>query len=205
MIGDCAFEGCKFTSINIPNSVTSIGKRAFDGCSYLQHVTFPNLVTEICDGTFWDCVSLESVTIPSGITSIGVLSFTNCWKLKKVYCYNATPPLLDDGVEYRRNLYEQYQYDYTCDFWEQDFSSFGGVDKENCVVYVPKGSGESYLNAAIWKDFKNIVEADMSGVDNVNYVKPASGPTQRYNLLGQPVGADYHGIVIENGKKMLQP
>ena len=26
---------------------------------------------------------------------------------------------------------------------------------------------------------------------------------QRYNLMGQPVGNNYHGIVIQNGKKIL--
>ena len=205
-IGYGAFEYCIILkAIDIPNSVTSIGNEAFSTCISLQRVILPPMITEICNGTFWNCTNLESVTIPSGVTSIGVLSFTNCRKLKKVYCYNSTPPLLDDGVEYRRNLYEQYQYDYPYSFWNQDFSSFGGVDKENCVVYVPKGSGDSFLNAALWKDFKNIVEADMSGVDDINYVKPASGHTQRYNLLGQPVGDNYHGIVIENGKKILVP
>ena len=32
---------------------------------------------------------------------------------------------------------------------------------------------------------------------------PASGNGQRYNLMGQPVGPDYRGIVIQNGKKIL--
>ena len=32
---------------------------------------------------------------------------------------------------------------------------------------------------------------------------PASRNGQRYNLMGQPVGKDYKGIVIENGKKVI--
>ena len=61
-----------------------------------------------------------------------------------------------------------------------------------------------YRSDFCWSQF-NIVEADMSGVDEINCVKPADGPAQRYNVLGQPVGDDYHGIVIENGKKILVP
>ena len=37
-------------------------------------------------------------------------------------------------------------------------------------------------------------------VDDINANKPTNG--QRYNLLGQPVGPDYKGIVIENGRKI---
>ena len=37
-------------------------------------------------------------------------------------------------------------------------------------------------------------------IDDINADKPTNG--QRYNLLGQPVGPDYKGIVIENGRKI---
>ncbi|MBR2237995.1 MAG: leucine-rich repeat domain-containing protein [Prevotella sp.] len=40
----------------IPNSVTSIGDRAFYGCSGLTSVTIPNSVTSIGDGAFLNCI-----------------------------------------------------------------------------------------------------------------------------------------------------
>ncbi len=40
-----------------------------------------------------------------------------------------------------------------------------------------------------------------SGIEEINAAKPNSG--QRYNLMGQPVGKDYKGIVIEDGKKLI--
>ena len=40
-----------------------------------------------------------------------------------------------------------------------------------------------------------------TGVDNLNIDN--SKTARRYNLMGQPVGDDYKGIVIENGKKIL--
>ena len=66
------------TSVTIPNSVTSIGDRAFIGCRDLTSVTIPNSVTFIGDYAFSGCSSLTSVTIPTGVTSIGEYAFFNC-------------------------------------------------------------------------------------------------------------------------------
>ena len=49
--------------ITIPNSVTSIGDYAFEGCSGLTSVTIPNSVTSIGEDAFSYCTSLTSVTI----------------------------------------------------------------------------------------------------------------------------------------------
>ena len=53
--------GCKNTII--PNSVTSIGRFAFHGCSGLTSVTIGNSVTSIGDGAFYGCSELTSVTV----------------------------------------------------------------------------------------------------------------------------------------------
>ena len=52
--------GCKNTTI--PNSVTSIGGFAFEGCSGLTSITIPNSVTSIENGAFDGCSGLTSIT-----------------------------------------------------------------------------------------------------------------------------------------------
>ena len=78
-IGREAFYGCSgLTSINIPNSVTSIGMYAFYKCNGLTSVTIPNSVTSIGLYAFWRCYGLTSVNIPNSVTSIGAQAFENC-------------------------------------------------------------------------------------------------------------------------------
>jgi uncharacterized protein (TIGR02145 family) len=135
-IGDGAFDGSddwgngndNLTSITIPNSVTSIGARAFASCSGLKSVTIPSSVTSIEEYAFVGCYSLESVTIPSSVTSIGNGAFSDCYHLLSVISKAVTPPAL-----------------------ESDF-----IDNTKISVYVPAGSVQVYRKANYWSKY-NIV------------------------------------------------
>ena len=69
---------------NIPNSVTSIGVKAFSDCTSLTSVVIPDSVTTIGDSAFSDCTSLTSVVIPDSVTSIGGSAFSGCTSLTSV-------------------------------------------------------------------------------------------------------------------------
>ena len=84
-IGDRAFSGCRSLScIVIPNSVTSIEDRAFSGCRSLSSIVIPDSVTNIEEGAFYYCSSLSSIVIPSSVTSIGDTTFANCHSLSSI-------------------------------------------------------------------------------------------------------------------------
>ena len=64
------------TSINIPNSVTTIGNYAFSNCSGLTSINIPNSVNSIGNSAFFNCSGLTSIKVESGNTKYD--SRNNC-------------------------------------------------------------------------------------------------------------------------------
>ena len=84
-IGSYAFSGCSsLTSIEIPSKVTSIGSYAFYGCSSLTSIEIPSGVTSIGLYAFDGCSSLTSISLPNGVTSIGGRAFSGCSSLTSI-------------------------------------------------------------------------------------------------------------------------
>ena len=181
-ISDEAFEGCNnLTSITIPNGITSIGNSAFDGCTVLTGITIPNSVTSIgeyvlsyCDdvlniavdssNTIYDsrnnCNAIietntnkliqgcSTTVIPNDVTSIdngafyGLYSLTSitipsrvtsiCDELTSVIINATTPPTLGDDAFY---------------------------DTNDCPIYVPSGSVETYKSASGWSSLASRIQA----------------------------------------------
>ncbi len=76
--------GEEIKTVIIPDTVTSIGDRAFHGCESLTEITIPEGVKEIEDSTFEDCASLTEITIPEGVKEIGAFAFANCESLTEI-------------------------------------------------------------------------------------------------------------------------
>jgi hypothetical protein len=85
----------------IPNGVACIGLAAFATCRFTS-ITLPNSVTSIEDLAFWCCRSLTSTTIPNSVTCIGERAFAKCSKLTSITCEATTPPVV--GTDAFRKL-----------------------------------------------------------------------------------------------------
>ena len=84
-IGKRAFSGCSsLQSVILPDGVTNIGDSAFRGCTGLTSIRIPDSVTMIGDNAFWNCSGLTQLTIGNGIISIGEDAFCLCSSLQAV-------------------------------------------------------------------------------------------------------------------------
>ena len=71
------------SSTIIPNTVTTIGARAFEGTT-LKRIVIPEGVTLIGDGAFCDCKSLETVSLPNSLERICSIAFSSS-KISSIY------------------------------------------------------------------------------------------------------------------------
>lgn len=124
-IPDCLFGGeqnynTSIAKITIPNTITEIGKDAFD-CHILTNLNIPkNLVTVrsnavygiqmkklelpetltyIDDRGFYASQQLEEIYIPDSVTYMGVSAFGSCIKVKKIHIPNNLEILNDTVFE----------------------------------------------------------------------------------------------------------
>ena len=79
--------------------------------------------------------NIKEVKILSDVTSVGANALSGCTAIKTIISLTAADKLLAPGS-----------------------SAFEGVSKENCTIYVSKGSKSKYATTEQWKDFANIVE-----------------------------------------------
>ena len=123
------------SEIIMGDEVTSIGDYAFPSCSSIEELIIGKNVTKIGDGAFYKCSKLKSLVIPENVITIGDDAFYNCSSLQEVKVLNETP--ITDISE----------------------NAFHGSNYETqCILRVPKGSISKYTEAAVWKDFKYILE-----------------------------------------------
>ncbi len=126
-IGEMAFFDCStLTSMTLPLGVESIGNSAFYNCSSLSDVNIPNKVYSLGPRAFSECTSLTSIIIPRSVTSIGYGAFYGCSNLTSITVLSEVPPAGQDDMF---------------------------TDTNNCPIYVPAESVDSYKSAQYWNQY----------------------------------------------------
>jgi len=95
IIGDDAFNGNgAITSVKIPDTIVTIGERAFADCISLTDCTIGNNVSNIGFGAFAGCGNLNSIVIPASVETMGSTVFTNSFVLGfAIYCEAPSKPI----------------------------------------------------------------------------------------------------------------
>ena len=91
-IARSSFRGCtKLQSVTLSESLTSVAGYAFNKCSNLKTINIPSSVTCIDDHTFDGCRNLKTIAIPATVATIKEGAFSSCSNLT-VYCEAETIP-----------------------------------------------------------------------------------------------------------------
>ena len=86
-------------SISIPDSVTEIYDRAFEGCKNLRDVRLPSGTKTLPDVLFANCTALESIRVPEGVKVIMNAAFTGCENLRDIVLPDSLEMIKDDAFK----------------------------------------------------------------------------------------------------------
>ena len=209
----------KLTSVTIPNSVTSIGKSAFDGCS-----------------------KLSELHLGAGLETVGANAFAGCLRLGNIHCYAALPPLAEESsfANYNARLYVPCEVlgDYQLaivfgNFKYIDCISSDGVDVPNNTVTVTpsyedatftwpsNGNANAYTleitkNGVVFCTLTFNANGQLMGIafapskdrNNAHAPQAAQATTNgwQFTVTGLNEGSNYAYTmtVTDNGNKVLQ-
>lgn len=152
-IGQEAFKNKNFVKVNIPSSVTEIGKYAFDGCYSLQEVEFAkdSKLIIIDEFAFSNCNYLKSMIIPSTVSSINSNAFYNCYGLVDLVIGENVQSIGSDAFNRCNSLINVYNY--SSINITKGSSEYGQVAKKAWNVY---GKETSYTKTDVYNDGGNV-------------------------------------------------
>ena len=158
------FKGCDaITAFNIGDNVTRIPDCLCFNLKNLPSVTIPDKVTSLGLKCFAKCYALNTVIIGKGVTTFADSVFHNCTALASILPRMTAPASLNYGI-----------------------GIFDGVNKQDCMLLVPRGTLSQYKNTMPWKEFLNIEQqggAVVMGDVNCDGSVTAVDVTAIYDIL----------------------
>lgn len=203
-IGSSAFFACRsLTNVTFPSSLTEIGNNAFKMCGF-KTLTLPSGLTKIGKEAFASCIRLKSLTLSPSLTSIGVEAFGGLGNLRTLTIPSGLTSI-DSLKKYDNEFEESYLGIFVAPSMESVYVGwqipipagdfFKGCDISKCTLYVPLGTKQAYAETEVWRDYGEIKEYDVSGVDKVDNHSEAK-EVSRYSLDGQRLSVPVKGLNI---------
>lgn len=173
-----AFNACSsLTTIDIPESVTSIGTYVFKDCVSLTTINISENSQLMSIGSYAcaGCSSLTSIVLPKILETVNSEAFANCPKLFDVFCHADKLP-------------------------STKANAFDGSYPEYATLHVPANALNDYKNTVPWSSFGTIVTVT---TDIKNPERTTQDSPFIYDLRGHRVTDLTKGIYIIGGHKVM--
>lgn len=154
-IGDSAFYYCSDLAMSsLPTSVTHIGDFAFGSCSNVTFSSLPAGVTYIGNGAFSSCSNVTFSSLPTSVTHIGEYAFSSCGSITQI----SLPPNIEN-IE--GNAFAFCSALETVTVLATTPFTVGEDVFFDCpaltAIIVPSGCGDAYKAAENWSTYADII------------------------------------------------
>ena len=191
-LGEGAFQQCEAlvtADLMNPMDITSIPRYAFDGCSGLRNVYLPFFIEAVGDYAFRDCASLRQIQFVAPTKTIGAYAFSGCRSLKSLdlfkcenfttigsYAFSGCTSLKSLNLPKSLETIGEYAFS-GCQAISvisspslvpptiANESALNGIDKDVCVLTMPKSVYLDYFRAPYWGQFVEYTASVLVGVD----------------------------------------
>lgn len=151
IIPDRVFRGFRMTELQIPESVVSIGKNAFESCYSMTDLVIPNAVRTVGEMAFKGCGNLRSVVIGNSVEVINSATFSNCGKITDVVIGAGVNSIASDAFDCCYSILRlTSKSDIPPYMAEMAFPVSNAI-----TVKVPCGAEDTYRNTEVWGNFIN--------------------------------------------------
>ena len=197
-VGDMALMGCSLQEIELPETIDSIGKQAFENCGDLESVVLPNCITVLPEACFSFCMSLSEVILPQHLKSIGKDAFSGCAM--------STVTIPAEVTSIAKGAFDCDDLESVVSLITEPFdlgSSKSDVFAACETLYVPKGTKALYEAKQGWKEFSHIIESEPTAIHQVLQAPAENAPY--YSIDGKQMenAPQSRGLYIRQGKKVL--
>ena len=191
-LGEGAFQQCEAlvtADLMNPMDITSIPRYAFDGCSGLRNVYLPFFIEAVDDYAFRGCASLRQIQFVAPTKAIGAYAFSGCRSLKSLdlfkcenfttigsYAFSGCTSLKSLNLPKSLETIGEYAFS-GCQAISvisspslvpptiANESALNGIDKDVCVLTMPKSVYLDYFRAPYWGQFVEYTASVLVGVD----------------------------------------
>lgn len=158
----------KIEDMKVPETIVTVSSDKYGIYKYMfcdnksvKEIRLPKTIQYIEKTSFRNCTSLEKINLPAQVYYIHEETFKGCVSLKEIIAEKPEPPecIIDvESFDIDDVLGSVYVPKVPAFMRKKDGKYFEGVNKQTCIIRVPRGSVDLYKQAKVWKEFENIIE-----------------------------------------------